>query len=418
MRNQESIINVMAVDNATDSSSFYSLAAYATLAFGYILTVAFTHNLTLLQFGAATLVNGAWGVVFYLLSRTTCRQLPIIHLSLLFILAVVSQSLTFLGLEYNWLLVAVTVGVIATTVTPLIAAFIAVAMLTTSAVIFTILYNGHLSAVAANVIQVASALVFVYAFSVISHKYEVERQRSNDLIISLGEAQQQLRAYANEVEDLAVIRERNRMAREIHDTLGHYLTILALKLETATKLSERGDPSLHDELIDARRFAGECLSEVRHSVAALRPSDTTSLSLASAIKRLVTEFETTCPTTEVIVDYEYTIPEDTLDADQRVTLYRTVQEGLTNIRKHAQASKVLLRLRIDAVKTELTILDNGIGKVSRADGHAVGYGLLGLQERVALLNGTATSAAQPDTGWRVHIVLPHVVVQEKVPTIR
>ena len=85
------------------------------------------------------------------------------------------------------------------------------------------------------------------------------------------------------------------MAREIHDTLGHYLTILAVQLETALKMEELGDARLHAELVEARRAAAECLAEVRRSVAALRPADLTALSLPDALARLVSEYEALDP---------------------------------------------------------------------------------------------------------------------------
>src|SRR5262249_20372519 len=91
---------------------------------------------------------------------------------------------------------------------------------------------------------------FVFAV-VIRYNFE-QRQHAEQLVTQLEEAQERLQVYANEVEELAVTRERNRMAREIHDTLGHYLTLLAVQLETATKLQEHGDPRLRDELAVAR----------------------------------------------------------------------------------------------------------------------------------------------------------------------
>src|SRR5262249_23727022 len=207
-----------------------------------------------------------------------------------------------------------------------------------------------------------------------------------------------LQAYANEVEELAVTRERNRMAREIHDTLGHYLTLLAVQLETATKLHERCDPRLRDELAEARRVASECLAEVRRSVAALRPADPTAVSLTAALERLAAELEAVAPETEVVLDLEG--PAQELPPELRLALYRCVQESLTNIRKHAQATKVLVRLRVDMAQAELVVLDNGIGAESSADGHEPGFGLLGMRERIALLCGTAKSTPEPGRGWR------------------
>jgi len=206
------------------------------------------------------------------------------------------------------------------------------------------------------------------------------------------------------------------MAREIHDTLGHYLTILAVQLETALKLEEHHDPRLHEELVEARRAAAECLAEVRQSVIALRPTDLARLTLTEALARLVREFESVLPETEIILDEEGEI--DRLAPELRVTLYRCVQEALTNIRKHAQATKVLVRLRVDGEvdsngdgtpdsgQVELTVLDNGPHPADGAKETPSGFGLQGIRERIALVGGSVMAGPEPGAGWRVEVRLP------------
>ena len=151
-----------------------------------------------------------------------------------------------------------------------------------------------------------------------------------------------LQEYSAQLEELSVIRERNRIAREIHDTLGHALTLLSVQLETATQLEARGDPRLHEELLEARQVAKACLTEVRHSVEALRPDEASAGSLQEQLRKLVAACETTCPQTRITLDLEEaTHP---LHPEVCLTLYRCAQEALTNIRKHAHATRVLLRL--------------------------------------------------------------------------
>src|SRR5262249_14170584 len=159
---------------------------------------------------------------------------------------------------------------------------------------------------------------------------------------ALAAAHTQLQEYSAQIEEIAAIRERNRIAREIHDTLGHSLTILAVQLETATRYEARGDPGLHEELLEARRVAKACLTDVRHSVEALRPDDASAGPLQERLRRLAAEFATTCRQTAIALDLdEATHP---LSPDLSTTLYRCAQEALTNIRKHAHATKVLLYL--------------------------------------------------------------------------
>src|SRR5581483_6456676 len=117
-------------------------------------------------------------------------------------------------------------------------------------------------------------------------------------------AHTRLQEYSARVEELSVIRERNRIAREIHDTLGHALTLLAVQLETATQLEMRGDPRLHDKLLEARSVAKACLADVRHSVEALRPDEASRGSFQEQLQRLVAEFEATCRETRITLDLE------------------------------------------------------------------------------------------------------------------
>ncbi|GHO45766.1 hypothetical protein KSX_39290 [Ktedonospora formicarum] len=209
------------------------------------------------------------------------------------------------------------------------------------------------------------------------------------------------------MEDLSAIRERNRIAREIHDTLGHSLTLLAIQLETAIQLEARGDHRLHEELLQARQVVKSCLMEVRHSVEALRPDETSAGSLQERLRRLVADFETICPETRITLDLEEAI--HPLSPELCHTLYRSAQEALTNIRKYAHATKVLLRLSTSGgpvEQVELAVLDNGQGGSPEHEYSASGFGLLGMRERVALLDGTLRAGPQPRGGWRVDVVLP------------
>ena len=249
-----------------------------------------------------------------------------------------------------------------------------------------------------------AAFLYAFTFPLFMRRQWQQRERAEALVAELEAAQEQLRAHADQVEELAIIRERNRIAREIHDTLGHYLTILAVQLETALKLEEHADPRLHAELLEARRAAAECLAEVRQSLSALRPTDLTRLTLTEALARLAHEFESALPETEIVLDVEGDV--DALAPELRVTLYRCAQEALTNVRKHAQATKALVRLRVNGGQAELTVLDNGRGAADGAEESPSGFGLQGIRERIALVGGRVTAGPEPGGGWRVEATLP------------
>ena len=244
-----------------------------------------------------------------------------------------------------------------------------------------------------------AGLVFVTIFTqlaVNATKAQAEVQR---LATELEKANQKLRQYAIQVEELATTKERNRLAREIHDSLGHYLTVINIQLEAA-RVVIGTDPSLALEALGkAQTLTKEGLGEVRHSVAALRASPLETSSLVEAIARLVQESCNAGIITEFKLEGEAT----KLSSPLELTLYRAAQEGLTNMRKHSLASQADLALDYsDSSKVRLLISDNGQG----TDEMEGGFGLLGLRERVQLLNGTTLLRSAPGQGFHLELELP------------
>ncbi len=378
------------------------MSGYIALAAGYLLAVLTAWDFTLAGLLVLTALNL---VVVWVFRRMTsdeeCTPLRVILLAAALIATtVLTELMPLFGMGFDWLLPVVVIAVLSVS-NPWRQALAYFLIVWGLSAVALFIIDGRLTA---DQLSMPSAFIFAFVFGAAIRYNAEQRSRAEQLIARLEEAQEQLRSQAREMEDLAVARERNRMAREIHDTLGHYLTILAVQLETALKLHDKADPRLRDELVEARRVAAECLAEVRRSVAALRPADPTAASFTAALEGLKDEFEAAEPETDVALDVEG--PAQELPPELRVALYRAVQESLTNIRKHAQATKVLVRLRVDAAQAELAVLDNGLGAQSTSDGHEPGFGLLGMRERIALLGGTASSKPEPGRGWRVEVHVP------------
>jgi signal transduction histidine kinase len=264
----------------------------------------------------------------------------------------------------------------------------------------------------ANGAAIFAAFGFVGGFSLVMEQYRMQKERAEQLLLDVEQSRQQLeaahaqlRSYAGQVEELTVARERTRVAREIHDTLGHYLTILNVQLETISKLLERDPSRLAEEVAEARHVAAQSMQEVRNAVATLRPAGIATLSLAQALSQLGDDFKRAAPETELTLDLEADLPP--LSPDVHLTLYRAAQEALTNARKHAQASNVLVRLRYEEDWLELLVLDNGRGvseaRPASAGQKASGFGLIGLGERVELLGGRVTYGPASPTGYRVTV---------------
>ncbi|GHO89474.1 sensor histidine kinase [Dictyobacter formicarum] len=388
---------------------FLHFALYLFACVGYLFSLFGIVHMTLASFLLLTVTYGAWLVIFHLgkLSAGNPRRS---WLLVLFCLACASPLLSLLGLRSDWLwllpvLTTTFMAALRPRVLGLSAAF--VLWLSSSLVSTLIAQHGDVSS------QVTLLLTFIFAFGFAStiRELALAHARMQQLIRELESSNTELEAahtrlleYIPQVEELSAVRERNRIAREIHDTLGHSLTLLAVQLETVAQLEERGGVGLHEELLEARHVAKACLAEVRHSVEALRPDAATAGPFEEALRRLVAEAEMTCPQTPVTLDLEEAT--HALSPELRMALYRCAQEALTNIRKHARATKVLLRLSTSDEQVELTVLDNGQGSTSQDDTDAPGFGLLGMRERVALLDGTLKAGPEPGAGWRVEVVIP------------
>ncbi|MEA3397064.1 MAG: sensor histidine kinase, partial [Chloroflexota bacterium] len=193
--------------------------------------------------------------------------------------------------------------------------------------------------------------------------------------------------------------ERNRLAREIHDSLGHYLTAITVQLEAAGKLVAMQPERAAQAIATAQGLTRESLSEVRRSVAALRASPLDTASLGKAIGEVAENFRAGGVATTFTIEGEaYPLPIQT-----KTALYRVAQEGLTNVRKHANASAVQVTLAYAPEQVTLTISDNGTG---RRGEEVAGFGLLGLRERIALLGGLLEAADYPEGGFRLRVEVP------------
>ncbi len=240
-----------------------------------------------------------------------------------------------------------------------------------------------------------------------------DRHRLQRLYDELHLAHTHLQALHQQAREAAVAEERNRLAREIHDSLAHYLTVISVQLEAAEKLgAEQVDRAL-EQVRRARRLTLECLQEVRRSVAALRASTLEELSWSNALEKLAAEFG---DTTGLQVELRISAPEDIrLAPEIALALYRIAQEGLTNVHRHAHATRVLLAVTVSNGAVELVVQDDGHGPPAEPPSGQGGFGLLGLRERVELLGGRLGFGRAPSGGSRLEVVLPVQVAHDAVP---
>jgi signal transduction histidine kinase len=218
-----------------------------------------------------------------------------------------------------------------------------------------------------------------------------EGQEQAERLLHELEANREAQAHA------AVLGERQRLAREMHDVLAHALSGLALQLEGARlRAATHDDSELVEALERAHRLARSGIDEARRAIATLRDDE---LPGPERLPTLVAEFErdTGIPTSIEIAGDGYE-----LDPDAQLTLFRTAQEALTNVRKHARAERVELQLVYERKGARLRVED--FGEPTR-NGDGRGYGLTGMRERAELLGGTL-DARPTGTGFRVELQVP------------
>lgn len=246
------------------------------------------------------------------------------------------------------------------------------------------------------------ALTLVFALLLINTLLS-ERQSREQLEIAhqeLALAHQQLREYALRIEDQATLQERNRIAREIHDGLGHTLAAQTIQINNALLFWQSSHDKALTFLKQAKQLGAEALLEVRRSVAVLRSNPLQGHSLESAIQKLLTDFQQTTgiqPNCAIALGFS-------LSPEVNTTLFRIVQESLTNIYKHAQATAVSVELQQHAGTIYLSIEDNGKG--FHPDRNTTGFGLQGMRERSAALGGNFHLDSQPATGCRISVTFP------------
>jgi two-component system, sensor histidine kinase and response regulator len=235
------------------------------------------------------------------------------------------------------------------------------------------------------------------------------RQQLQDRNHQLEQTEAELRrslkqeqALNQRIEELAAVAERHRIAREIHDSLGHALVALNVQMETAIDLWQESPDEAFLLLQEAKGLGSQALRSVRESVAEIRADPLQGRSLTEMLTQLIQNFQRT---TDTQIQCELNIP-PALSQAISTAIYRVVQEGLTNICKHANATKVYLCLNSTSDGLIVTLQDNGKG--FQIDANRSGFGLQGMQERVTALGGHLQIVSQPDKGCQITALFSEV----------
>jgi len=249
-------------------------------------------------------------------------------------------------------------------------------------------------------------MMFMLVIARVIDSDERHQRDLEGLLADLEASNVKLQLYAEQVAELAAAEERNRLARDIHDSLGHRLTVVNIQLEKALAYQYRDPAQAAQALLEAKQAASAALKDVRQSVSALRDVEA-AFSLRMALAELVQEMGNG----RFTIDYSFTGSEDTFSRPALMALYRSAQEGLTNIQKHAHAQRVKLCISLEQTEGKLSLQDDGQGfDAAILDDLAIdkyhSFGLQGIQERLELVHGQLEVISQPGQGTILQITVP------------
>lgn len=226
-------------------------------------------------------------------------------------------------------------------------------------------------------------------------------KRQREQRAALAESNRKLAQYVGAVEQLAESRERNRLARELHDTLAHSLSGVIVQLEAVHALWDVNGEAARQMLEQALQSGRSGLTEARRALQSLRASPLDDLGLALALNELATSV---ARRTALKLDLDvHSLPND-LTPEVEQCIYRVAQEALANVTRHAQAKSVCVTLGRENSHLMLTVADDGLGFEPATVGRAR-YGLQGLRERAEIVGGRLEVESQPGQGTIVRLTI-------------
>jgi signal transduction histidine kinase len=223
-----------------------------------------------------------------------------------------------------------------------------------------------------------------------------ERQSRQKMML----AHEQLRLYAMRIEDQATLLERNRIAREIHDSLGHLLTAQSIQIENSLVYIDSDIERTKSFLIEAKKLGASALKEVRFSVSTLLYNPLKGKTLEFAIRNLLADFQNQ---SQLEPEYYLEISQP-LPQDINLAIYRIIQEALTNISKHSMTNNVIVDIKTSTSSLFLRVEDNGIGFDPKQN--TTGFGLQSMRDRTNALGGQFYLNSEPGEGCSIMAIFP------------
>lgn len=246
-----------------------------------------------------------------------------------------------------------------------------------------------------SIIRTISFIVVGYAIVQLMHTQREQRR-------SLLQANAQLAQHAATMQQLATSRERNRLARELHDTLAHTLSGLAVNLEALKTVLVPAEGEVQIMLDQALTITRSGLIETRRALKDLRATQLDDLGLTLALENLIAKFSSY---TAIPVQAQIEAGLGELPIQVEHGIYRVTQEALENITRHAGATRVTVTLRRNADQIELSVEDNGKGFIASAVPPGEHFGLRGMHEWAEAIGGQISIESGPNKGTKISLTI-------------
>lgn len=239
----------------------------------------------------------------------------------------------------------------------------------------------------------------------VSQLLEEERGKRREVELQVSAAKRRLRAYADAL-SRRTEEERRRIARELHDQIGQSMTILRITLESLRLAPGENLPARR--LQDCLSITNQALEQIRTIASELRPPQLDDIGLCAALRAELKRTETSGKLKTAIVAHPDPIE---LPPDLETAFFRVAQEALTNVLRHAQASKVRIHIARSELEVRMVIEDNGVGLQPPTDtlSRKVTLGIIGMEERLGAVDGLLQMGNRESGGVRVIATAPLVV---------
>ncbi len=248
------------------------------------------------------------------------------------------------------------------------------------------------------------SILFFYFLAWLLDEEARKREKIHDLLTDLRKSEKTLREYANQIAQTVALEERTRIARDIHDSLGHALTAIKIQLAKAEAYFERDPGESQHAIKAAKETTDDAMEDVQTSLDRLN-GEIADISLVHLLPRLIKLLEDV----GIRVDSSITGSEEGYNYSVMMGLYRLCQEGVTNILKHSRAQNVTISVEFGDRYATVELADDGSGFVPDASERAKqsgGYGLIGMRRRLELVRGYLAINSAPGEGTKIIAVAP------------